>query len=152
MDLNHVAALGKEGVLVLMADSTNAEKPGLQLSESEVGVELDKLFRESKGRIIIGTFASLISRIQQIITLAKKNNRRIAIIGRSMRDNVELTHELGYLTVPPDIILEESEIEGIPDNNLVILCTGAQGEERAVLMRAAMSEHPLVAIKKGDTV
>ncbi len=152
MDLNRVAALGNAGVLVLMADSTNAEQPGKQMSESEVGVQLDKLFIDSRGRIIIGTFASLISRIQQIITLAKKHNRKVGIIGRSMRDNVELTHSLGYLTIPQGVIIEDNEIAQVPDDKLVLLCTGAQGEERAVLMRAAMGEHPLLDIKKGDTI
>jgi ribonuclease J len=152
MDLDHVRQLGERGVLCLMADSTNAEQPGLQMSESEVGVQLEKLFSQSKGRIIIGTFASLISRIQQIITIAKKYNRRVGIIGRSMRDNVELTHSLGYLTIPPGVLVEEDQIAHMPDHQLVLLCTGAQGEERAALMRAAMAEHPLLDVKKGDTV
>ncbi len=152
MDLDQVARLGKRGVLCLMADSTSAWQPGHQISESDVGKELDKLFAEVKGRIIIGTFASLLSRVQQIVTLTKKHNRKLVVSGRSMRDNIEIAHQLGYLTVPPGVIAEESEFHRIPDDKLVVLCTGAQGEQRGALMRSAMGEHPFLDVKKGDTV
>jgi ribonuclease J len=152
MDLEHVERLGKRGVLALLADSTHADKPGCQISESDVGVELDKLFTQVKGRIIIGTFASLLSRVQQIITLTKKYNRKLVVFGRSMRDNIEIAHQLGYLTIPQGVIVMEEDLHRLPDEKLVVLCTGAQGEQRSTLMRTAMGEHPFLDVKKGDTV
>jgi len=152
-DLNRIALLGGEGILLLMADSTDSTHPGYQISESDIGDEIGKLFEKITGRIIIGTFASQISRIQKIFDLAAKFNRRIYLQGRSMNDNVEIAHKIGYLKFNPRILIDsESEMRRIPDNKIIILGTGAQGESNAFLMRVVNGEHRSVQIKQGDTI
>jgi len=151
-DLTHIAMFGAKGVLAMMSDSTNAESPGHQISERQVGQELERIFVSTKGRLIIGTFSSLLTRAQQIITLAEKYGRKVLIEGRSMQNNVELAHSMGYLHIRPGTMVEEDEANRIPDEKLVVLCTGAQGEKNAVLMRIANREHRAIAIKPGDSI
>jgi ribonuclease J len=151
-DLNHIAMFGAKGVLCLMSDSTNAESPGHQISESLVGVEIDKIFQSHKGRLIIGTFSSLLTRAQQIIWSCEKHGRKLLIEGRSMRDNIEIAHQLGYMHVKPGTIIEEGEDGRLPDDKIAVVCTGAQGEKNAVLMRIANGEHRHLRLKPGDGI
>ncbi len=151
-DLNRIALFGAKEVLALLSDSTSAESPGHQISEKVVGEELDRLISQAPGRIIIGTFSSLLTRTQQIISLAEKHNRRVFIDGRSMQTNIEIAHELGYLKFRPGTLIEENEAKRLPDNHLIVVCTGAQGEKNAVLMRIANEEHRFIKIKPGDTI
>jgi len=151
-DLNRIAQIGGQGVLFLLSDSTDATHPGYQVSESSIGDELDKIFEKSTGRIIIGTFASQLSRIQKIFDLAAKHNRRLFLQGRSMNDNVEIAHQIGYLKFNPKILVEDNEARRIPDERLIIVGTGAQGEANAFLKRVVSGEHRSVSLKKGDTI
>ncbi len=151
-DLNRIAQIGGQGVFFLMADSTDATHPGYQLSESAIGDEIDKLFDKIVGRIIIGTFASQLSRIQKIFDLAEKYNRRVNLQGRSMNDNVAVAHQIGYLKFNPRILVTDQEMNHLPDNKILIIGTGAQGEDRAFLKRVVNGEHRSVSLKPGDTV
>jgi ribonuclease J len=152
-DLNRIALLGGQGILLLMADSTDSTHPGYQISESDIGDEIGKLFEKINGRIIIGTFASQISRVQKIFDLAAKYGRRIYLQGRSMNDNVEIAHKIGYLNFNPRILVQtESELRRVPDDKIIILGTGAQGESNAFLMRVVSGEHRSIQIKQGDTI
>jgi len=152
MDFHKFAELGDQGVLVLLSDSTNAERPGFTMSERAVGVTFDEEFRVAKDRIIIATFASNIHRIQQAIDVACKYNRKVAVIGRSMVNVVGIALELGYLTVPEGVIIDVDEINNYPGNQIVILTTGSQGEPMSALTRMAMSDHRKVDINPEDTV
>lgn len=149
-DLNRIAQFGSRNILALLSDSTDAEHPGYQVSEQVIGVDLEKIFEHSKGRIIIGTFASLLSRVQQLIDLAEKHGKRILIEGRSMKTNVEIAHQLGYLKIHPNTLVDERTYREIPNNKLMIICTGAQGEKNAVLMRIANGEHRHITIEEHD--
>ncbi len=151
-DLNRIALYGYRGVLALMSDSTSAESPGHQISEQTVFEEMERIVVAAKGRIIIGTFASLLTRVQIILTLCEKHGRRVLIQGRSMQKNVELAHELGYLKYKQGTFIEESEATSVPDEKMVVLCTGAQGEKNAALMRIASGEHRLLSLHENDTV
>jgi ribonuclease J len=152
-DLNRIALLGREGIMLLMSDSTDSTHPGYQVSESEIGDEIDRLFEKIKGRIIIGTFASQLSRVQKILDLSAKHGRRVYVQGRSMNDNIEIAHELGYLKFNPKIILQnDNEFRRLSDDKVVVLGTGAQGESNAFLMRVVNGEHRTVFLKEGDTV
>lgn len=152
-DLNRIALLGREGIMLLMSDSTDSTHPGYQVSESEIGDEIDRLFEKIKGRIIIGTFASQLSRVQKILDLSAKHGRRVYVQGRSMNDNIEIAHQLGYLKFNPKIILQnDNEFRRMPDEKVVVLGTGAQGESNAFLMRVVNGEHRTVFLKEGDTV
>ncbi len=151
-DLNRIAQIGGRGVLLLMADSTDATHPGYQISESSIGDEMGRIFEKLDGRIIIGTFASQLSRVQKLFDLAEKLGRRISLQGRSMNDNVEIAHQIGYLKFNPRILVEDHELGRLPDNKVMIVGTGAQGESNAFLMRVVNSEHRSIALKKGDTV
>jgi len=152
-DLNRIAQIGGQGNLLLMADSTDSTHPGYQVSESSIGDEIDKLFEKLSGRIIIGTFASQLSRIQKIFDLAAKHNRRIYLQGRSMNDNIEIAHKIGYLKFNPKILIQhDNELKRLADDKIIILGTGAQGENNAFLMRVVSGEHRTVKLKKGDTV
>lgn len=152
IDLTRLAMIGSKGVMALMADSTDAEHKGYQISENEVTTDLDKIFENAQGRIIAGTFASLLNRIQQLISLAEKHGRKVLIEGRSMQSNIEISHQLGYLKFKKGTFIESREIRRIPDKKLLIIGTGAQGERRAVLKRIANKEHKFLSIKKNDTV
>ncbi|MCC6188022.1 MAG: ribonuclease J [Anaerolineales bacterium] len=150
-DLARLRRLTSNGVLALLADSTNADRPGRTPTEQLVGEALDGLFTGAKGgRIVIATFASLLARLQEIMRLAEKHGRKVALTGRSLVDNVALARELGYLTVPDGLLVEPSA--KVPNGKLVILATGAQGEPRSALNRMAQGEHREVQLKPGDTV
>ncbi len=143
---------GKKKVLFLMSDSTGAEELGHSLSETEIGKNLEQIFQESKTRIFAATFASLINRIQQIISLSEKYNRKVCIEGYSMKNNTEIAMNLGYLKVKPNTIVSAKDLKKYPDSKITIICTGAQGEDNAVLMRIINKEHRFLRIKKGDSI
>ncbi len=151
-DLQRVAQIGSEGVLLLMADSTDSTHPGYQVSESAIGMEMDKIFEKIEGRIIIGTFASQLARVQNILNLAEKHGRRVYLQGRSMNDNIEIAHQIGYLKFNPRILIRDGELNKLPDNKILILGTGAQGESNAFLVRVVSHEHKTIHLKEGDTV
>lgn len=152
-DLNRIARIGGDGVLMLMADSTDSTHPGYQKSESDIGDEMGRIFEKIDGRIIIGTFASQISRVQKLLDLAAKYGRRVSLQGRSMNDNVEIAHQIGYLKFNPKVLIQnDAEMSRMPDNKIMIIGTGAQGESNAFLMRVINGEHRSVQIKPGDTV
>ncbi len=151
-DLIRFAHYGEKHVLALLSDSTNAEKEGFTLSESEVKRTLEALFQHCVGRLIIAVFASNIARIQQIIGLAEKFGRKVAFSGRSMRTNVRLATNEGFLKMPRDIEVGEKSIRLIPDNEIAIITTGSQGEPMSSLTRMAQNSHKSVKIKKGDII
>lgn len=151
-DLNRIAQIGGKGILLLMADSTDAAEPGYQVSESAIGEELDRFFEKVPGRIIIGTFATQLNRIQKILDIAAKQGRRVYLQGRSMNTNVEIAHQIGYLKFDPKILIYDADLHRLPDNKIIILGTGAQGESNAFLMRLANKEHRTISIKRGDTI
>ncbi|MFA5359579.1 MAG: ribonuclease J [Patescibacteria group bacterium] len=151
-DLNRIAQIGGAGVLLLMSDSTDSTHPGYQISESSIGDEMGKIFETLEGRIIIGTFASQLSRVQKLFDLAEKFGRRINLQGRSMNDNVEIAHQIGYLKFNPKILVEDRELDRLPDNKVIIIGTGAQGESNAFLTRVVNNEHRSISLKTGDTV
>ncbi len=151
-DLNRIAQIGGQGVMLLMSDSTDATHVGYQVSESSIGDEMDKLFEKIEGRIIIGTFASQLSRIQKLFDLAEKHGRRIYLQGRSMNDNVEISHQIGYLKFNPKIMVSDNEMRRLADNKVIVIGTGAQGESNAFLMRVVNNEHRTISLKQGDTV
>lgn len=151
-NMNRLAQIGAKGVRALMADSTNADSPGYQISEAEIGVNLEKVIGEAKGRIIVGAFASLLTRHQQIIDIAHKNNRKVLLLGRSIHNYVDIATRLKYFDIPKNVLIEESDFHKTPDDKLVIICTGAMGQKNAALMRIANKDHRLVSLKKGDTV
>lgn len=152
VEIAKIAKLGERKVLALLADSTNAPQTGHQISEAEIQHNLEDIIRKAPGRIIIGTFSSLLNRLQQIITSAEKLDKKIIIEGYSMRTNVEIAHRLGYMKFKKGIIITLNEMKNYPNDKIVILCTGAQGEGRAVLMRIANKEHKILQIEKNDTV
>lgn len=150
-EFGKLAKYGAEGVLMLMSDSTNAFKPGYAPSEAELSKNIDRVFADAKGRIIFATFSSLVSRIQQCFNAAAKHNRKVMVVGRSMINTVEIALSMGYLKIQPKLIIKSEQARKFPDNQIVILTTGSQGEEGAGLARMARGEHKLVHIKKGDT-
>lgn len=151
-DLHKFAELGSRGVLVLMSDSTNAEREGYTMSEKVVGNTIEDIFRTAPGRIIVATFASNIHRIQQIFDSAHKFNRKVSVVGRSMVNVVNIALDLGYLSIPKDLLMELDELARLPKERVVIITTGSQGEPMSALTRMAMSEHKKVEIVPGDTV
>ena len=152
VDFNKLKQISKQNVLLLMSDSTSAEQEGHSISEKEIMANLEQIFKNAKGRIIAATFASLLNRIQQIITLSEKYGRKIVIDGYSMKANVEMAKALGYLKIKNLTRIEPRHAAKYPDSKITILCTGAQGEDRAVLMRIANKEHRVLSFKKGDSV
>jgi len=151
-NLSRLAQLGAQGVLLLLSDSTYAELPGYTPSERVVGETLDRVMAEAPGRVIVTTFSSLVSRIQQVIDSAAKYQRRVFIVGRSMTDIVRMTLELGYLKAPNGILARIDELKGIPHNRVVFITTGSQGEPTSALVRIANRDHREVHIIRGDTV
>lgn len=152
-DFQRLAELGDQGVLAIIADSTNATKPGNALSEKAISETLFQLMRDAKGRLIISTFSSLLNRLSQIIEHAKALDRKIYVSGRSMEQNIEIAQSLGYIQAPRGLIRKVGPgMEKIPDREVVILTTGSQGEERASLARMGLGVHQHVRMKKGDTV
>jgi ribonuclease J len=151
-DLARLRKIGDQKILALFSDSTNAEEPNHSLSEQVIFQNLEEIFKNAKGRIVTATFASLVNRVQQIITLSEKYGRHVALEGYSMKTNVEISKALGYMKAKKGTILKTKDILSYPESKITIIGTGAQGEERAVLMRIVNGEHPHVKIHKGDSV
>jgi ribonuclease J len=152
MDLTRISELGQEGVLLLMADSTNVERPGFTASEKSVGQSLDTIFLNATGRLIVTTFASNVHRIQQAIWAAERIGRKVAVVGRGMNNVVSIANELGYLKVKANTFIDINDIKKYPDRKLVILTTGSQGETLAGLTRMSTGEHRQVHLHPGDLV
>ncbi|MBI5305572.1 MAG: ribonuclease J [Chloroflexi bacterium] len=151
-DFAKLAELGGRGVLVLMSDSTNADSPGHTPSEETVAESFTRVFATAEARIIIATFASNISRIQQVIGTAVRFNRHVVVVGRSMQDNVKMATELGYLRVPEGVLIRADQMHKHPPNEIVVVCTGGQGEPTSALTKMANRDHKQVTLAPGDTV
>lgn len=151
-DFAKLREFGRRKVLLLMSESTDAEIEGHSISEKTIEKNLEEIFQRSQGRIIAATFASLINRIQQVIYLSEKYGRKVALEGYSMKTNFEISKTLGYLKVKKGTVISSKETQNYPDNKVMILGTGAQGEAEAVLMRIALKIHPFIKLKRGDTV
>lgn len=153
MDFRRICELSEEGVILMLSDSTNAERPGYTKSEKKVGVGLDDLFTKAgDSRIIVATFASNIHRLQQVVDAAKKHGRKVTVSGRSMLNVVNVAKELGYLEIEDDMIIDLNDVGNYEDKELVIITTGSQGEPMSALARMANSEHKKIEIKEGDLV
>lgn len=151
-DIHKMANIGNKGVLLLLSESTNAERPGYTPSEQMVGGNLEQIFLQAKRKVIVSTFASNVSRIQQVVNAAQKNNRKLALLGRSMVNVVQVAIELRILTIPKDMLIEAREINGLPPERVAILCTGSQGEPMAALSRLSTGIFRDVEILSEDTV
>lgn len=151
-DFLKMAQLGERGVTLLMGDSTNADRPGHQVSEKVIGDEIRGILEKAEGRVIVGTFASLLSRVKQILEISQDLGKKVAIDGFSMKTNVEIARNLGYINVSDKTFIPLAKAEKLPDDQVVIVCTGAQGEKRAALSRIANDEHRFIKIRRGDTV
>lgn len=151
-DIHRMAEIGSKGVLALLSESTNAERPGFTPSERIVGANFIDAFRKAERRVIVSTFASNVHRLQQVIDAAAVTGRKLAIIGRSMVNMITIASELGYLDIPDGMLIETNEVNRYADNQVVILCTGSQGEPMSALTRMARSNHRQVEILEGDTV
>ncbi len=152
IDLTTLARYGEEGVLLLCSDSTYAEVPGYTPSESILGDALERAIADAPGRVMVATFASLIARVQQVIDAAARHGRKVAIVGRSMADNVNMAAEMGYLTLPAGTLVGLSEIRGYEPDQTVLITTGSQGEPTSALVRIANGDHRDVSVMEGDTV
>jgi len=151
-DQDKLAEFGSRGVLALLSDSTNADQPGSTPSEAVLNDAFETIMREAPGRLIIATFSSLISRVQQVVNVAQRHNRKIAIAGRSMVENTEMARELGYLDIPGEMLIKLEQVDKLPPRQVVILATGSQGEPMGVLNRLATNNHHSLHIQDGDTV
>ncbi len=152
MDLARLAALGEEGVLAYFGDSTNSERPGYVPSERLVGDTFNEVFQKAAGRIIVASFASHVHRIQQVVEAAKAHGRLVGVTGRSMIRNVQIARDLGYLDLPPQMLVEQRDINRVPDGDIVVLTTGSQGEPLAALSRIANGSHRTIEVGRGDVV
>ena len=152
IDLTRFGELGKEGVLALMADSTNVERPGFAMSESTVGISFRDIFKDCSKRIIVATFASNIHRVQQIIDSAAHHKRKVAILGRSMVNIIGVAEELGYINIPDNVLTDIEEVNRYPKSKVVIVTTGSQGEAMSGLTRMAFSDHKQIEITNNDLV
>ncbi len=152
VDYRKMAELGEKGIMVLMSDSTNADGPGYTNSERLVGDTFEELIGKCQGRIIVTTFASNVHRVQQAITTAQRHGRKVALVGRSLINNVTIARELGYIDIPPDCWIEIEDIKKYPPNELLIMTTGSQGEPMSALTRMSTGDHRWVVIQPGDTV
>ncbi|MDR2615095.1 MAG: ribonuclease J [Oscillospiraceae bacterium] len=152
IDLARLGELGNKGILALLADSTNVEKPGYSTSESKVGDRFDELFRGYQKRILVTTFASNVHRIQQVINCAARYGRRVAVSGRSMENILRVSTELGYMHIPDGLLADINQIKNLPPDKVVIVTTGSQGETMSALSRIAFSNHRQIEIKQGDRV
>lgn len=150
IDINRISSIGKEGVILLMADSTNVERSGYTMSEKSIGNTFRRIFRGAKGRIIVATFASNIHRMQQIIDASIENNRRVSFSGRSMENISKSAKELGYLHIPDDMLVEIDDIKNYSNENITIITTGSQGEPMAALARIAFGNHRKIKIERDD--
>jgi ribonuclease J len=151
-DVSRLAELGREGLLLLCGDSTNADRPGTALSESSVGPKLQEVFSRCRGRIVVTCFASNIHRVQQVVDAAAVLDRKVSLVGRSMRKNVNIGRMLGHIDIPEGMLVGPKEIEDFPDEKLVVISTGSQGEPLSALRRMAHADHPQVELHDGDTV
>ncbi|HEY3190677.1 MAG TPA: ribonuclease J [Solirubrobacteraceae bacterium] len=151
-DISRLAELGREGLLLLCGDSTNADRPGFSPSESSAGPHLERVIAGADGRVIVTSFASNIHRVQQVIHAAAADNRKVALVGRSMRKNVNIGRSLGHVDVPEGMLIPAREIDDWPDHRLVIISTGSQGEPLSALRRMAHNDHPAVQLHDGDLV
>lgn len=152
IDLARFGSLGREGVLALLSDSTNVERPGYAMSERKVGEALDGLFKNCESRIVVTTFASNVHRLQQIINAAVNTGRKVAITGRSMENILRVSIQLGYIDIPPGTVIELSQVKGLPKNKVCIITTGSQGEPMSALHRMAFGAHRQVDLGVGDRV
>ncbi|MBI2055376.1 MAG: ribonuclease J [Candidatus Sungbacteria bacterium] len=151
-EVEKIKALARKNVLAMLSDSTNAREPGHQFSEEDIKVELEDIIRDAKGRLIVGTFSSLLGRLNQIIQLAEKYKKKVAVDGHSMKINIEIGRELGYMKFNPKTLIPLEQVARFPPDRVMVLATGAQGEDRAVLMRLANREHRILQLEPGDTV
>ncbi len=151
-DVGRLAELGTNGLLLLCGDSTNADRPGMSPSESTVGPRLEEVFARCEGRIVVTCFASNIHRVQQVVDAASQLDRKVSLVGRSMRKNVNIGKSLGHIQVPDGMLMGPKEIEDFPDSKLVVISTGSQGEPLSALRRMAHGDHPNVELRRGDTV
>ena len=151
-DAARLAELGSDGVLLLCGDSTNADRPGFSPSEREVGPHLEEVFARAEGRIIVTSFASNIHRVQQVVDAAAALGRKVALVGRSMRKNVNIGRSLGHIEVPAGMLIQPHEVEDWPDHKVVVISTGSQGEPLSALRRMAYDDHRQIALHRGDTV
>jgi ribonuclease J len=151
-DVGRLAELGSEGILLLCGDSTNADRPGFSPSESVVGPELERVFSRCEGRIVVTSFASNIHRVQQVVDAAASLGRRVALVGRSMRKNVNIGRSLGHIEVPDGILIQPQEVEDWPDHKVVVISTGSQGEPLSALRRMAHEDHRSIKLRRGDTI
>jgi len=151
-DLGRLAAYGEEGVLLLLADSTNVERPGQTLSERTVGEAFQNLLPRCSGRVLLATFSSNIHRIQQVVDAARANGRKIMVSGRSMVANIAIARQLGYLSIPDELLIDLRQMRDLPRDKVLILTTGSQGEPLSSLSRIAMDDHKQISLEKGDTV
>jgi ribonuclease J len=151
-DISRLAELGREGVLLLCGDSTNADRPGYSPSERGVGPRLEEVFSRAQGRIIVTSFASNIHRVQQVIDAAAALGRKVALVGRSMRKNVNIGRSLGHIELPEGILVQPQEVEDWPDHKVVVISTGSQGEPLSALRRMAYNDHRMIKLHRGDTV
>jgi ribonuclease J len=151
-DMARLAELGRDGLLLLCGDSTNVDRAGIALSESVVGPHLEEAFHRCKGRIVVTCFASNIHRVQQVVDAAQAVGRKVSLVGRSMRKNVNIGRNLGHIRIPDGMQVGVKEIEDFPDHKLVVISTGSQGEPLSALRRMAHGDHPNVDLREGDTV
>ncbi len=151
-DAARLAELGSEGVLLLCGDSTNADRPGFSPSEREVGPHLEEVFARAEGRIVVTSFASNIHRVQQVVDAAASLGRKVALVGRSMRKNVNIGRSLGHIEVPEGMMIQPHEVEDWPDHKVVVISTGSQGEPLSALRRMAYDDHRQITLHRGDTV
>jgi ribonuclease J len=151
-DYAKLAEFSVRGVLALLSDSTNADQPGTTLSEAVLDDAFHQIMREAPGRVIVATFASLISRVQQVVDVAARHHRKVAVAGRSMVENTEMARELGYLDIPDDLLIDLYEVNNLPPEQVLIIATGSQGEPMAVLSRLSTGRHGQLHLMEGDTV
>lgn len=151
-DLQKIAAIGAKGIKVFFSDSTNVDKPGHTMSESVVEETMKKIIEDTKGRIIIAMFSTLINRMQQVINAAAAHGRKVMIVGMSMQKSLEMAVSIKAMTLPPNTLITDRQARSVPEEKIVVLCTGGQGEDRAALTRMAKGEHRTIKIHRGDTV
>jgi ribonuclease J len=151
-DVSRLAELGRDGVLLLCGDSTNADRPGFSPSERGVGPHLEEVFARADGRIIVTSFASNIHRVQQVIDASAALGRKVSLVGRSMRKNVNIGRSLGHIELPEGILVQPSEVEDWPEEKIVVISTGSQGEPLSALRRMAHNDHRMIKLRRGDTV
>ena len=151
-DVGRLAELGNRGVDLLLGDSTNAERPGFTRSERVVGEAFRQIIPTRQGRVLVSSFASNIHRMQQAIDVAIDTGRKVVVVGRSMRRNMNVARNLGYVDVPDDMLVKPADLDDIPPHEQLILCTGSQGEPLSALTRIAYNDHPAIKVERGDTV